>query len=1142
MRSWKFLLPLLASSLCFAAQPDRITGPIDSSRMVALGKSLHPKAKPQYDQGTVDSSLKLTYVTMLMAPSPSQQKALDQLLVQQQDRTSPNYHKWLTPQQFADRFGLTESDLNKVTAWLKSGGFKILSVGGSRNSVTFSGTAAQAENAFKTEIHNYKVDGQVHFANSTPILIPSALSGIVSTVMGLHSFFPKPASRMRGAGGVRKSRPAYYVSGFAFPNFLAPDDIATIYDITPLYSASTPINGSGQKLAIVGQTDIYLADITDFRSGFNLNSITGCTTATSGVVTACDSTYFKYVLLGTDPGTPSTCGDLSEADLDIEWSGATARNAQIIYVNSPVTYSSDCNTVLSGGGVNAALTAVIDPPDGPPLAPVVSMSYGDCEAQAASLEPLLQQGNTEGVTILNSSGDQGAAACDYNPPNNPKDPPFDAAEYGLAVSYPASSQYVTGVGGTSISLANDSYPTQSSYWSTTLGPNGETAVSYIPEQPWNDDEEFADYCHAPASGDLFCSHGGSPATTGWVALTTSATAAQVQTDIWISVGGGGASNCFYENASGVCLGSGAGPAAGGGLAQPSYQQGLKVPSAPSGVRYVPDVSILASPDFPGYIFCTPESELDENTTSSTSSCAGGIANALSNGTYISVIGGTSVGSPIFAGIVTLLNQYLAASGGLSNINPTLYYIAAANYYPAAFHHVSSGDNNVYCTAGTPSSYPSNVVCSSTGVIGFSATNSDTATGYNLVNGLGSVDVNQLATAYAASDVPTSILLSSSTSATTGGLGVTLLADLTPSTAVGYVNYYVSGSNSPIGTQTVSGGAAAFVTSALPNGTDNITASYFGNNGGSTSNAVTVTVTPADFSISATALTPASTPAGQSTTSMLSIAPVTGGGTLTFTSSSCSGLPTGATCSFAPSMVTFGGVIPTGTTTLTISTTANMAVPSGLQTITVTGTESGTGGHSHTASVTFTITATNQTFTLTPNAATYSVAPGATASVPITVAGTNGFIIASSNTTALPVSYSCSQSSLPSEVSCSFSPSSGQSVSATAVTLSILTTAPTAQLRTPIGRRSRIFYALLLPGLFGVVLAVTSRTRSTRLLSLIVVLGFSTLWLGSCSSGGGNNTQSSGGTPAGTYAIVVNATTAGPNAVTSTPLTINLTVQ
>jgi subtilase family serine protease len=159
MRSWKFLLPLLASSMCFAAQPDRITGPIDSSQMVPLAKSLHPKAQPQYDQGAVNPSLKLTYITMLLAPSPSQQAALEQLLAQQQERGSPNYHRWLSPWQFADQFGLSQGDLSKVTGWLKSQGFQILSVGGGRNSVVFSGTAAQEESAFKTEIHNYKVDG-----------------------------------------------------------------------------------------------------------------------------------------------------------------------------------------------------------------------------------------------------------------------------------------------------------------------------------------------------------------------------------------------------------------------------------------------------------------------------------------------------------------------------------------------------------------------------------------------------------------------------------------------------------------------------------------------------------------------------------------------------------------------------------------------------------------------------------------------------------------------------------------------------------------------------------------------------------------------------------------------------------------------
>jgi hypothetical protein len=224
----------------------------------------------------------------------------------------------------------------------------------------------------------------------------------------------------------------------------------------------------------------------------------------------------------------------------------------------------------------------------------------------------------------------------------------------------------------------------------------------------------------------------------------------------------------------------------------------------------------------------------------------------------------------------------------------------------------------------------------------------------------------------------------------------------------------------------------------------------------------------------------------------------------------------------------------------------MTVPTGLQTITITGTESGTGGNSHTASVTFTITATNQTFTIaeTNGPTTYSVAPGATASVPITVNGTNGFIVTTTSptTTALPLTYSCTQSSIPSEASCSFSPGSGNSISNTSVTLNIATTAPTAQLRPPPGHGSRIFYALLLPGLFGIVFAAGSRTRSARLLGLIVVLGVSTLGLGSCGgSGGSSGGQSNPGTPAGSYSVVVNATTAGPNALTST-FTVSLTVQ
>jgi subtilase family serine protease len=1025
MRSWKFILPLLASSLCFAAQSDRITSPIDSSQVVPLAKSLHPKAQPQYDMGAVDPSLALSYVTLLMAPSPNQQRALDQLLAQQQDRNSSNYHKWLTPQQFADRFGLSPNDMNKVTAWLKSQGFQILSIGGGRNSVAFSGTASQVQSAFKTEIHNYNIDGEEHFANSMSLMIPAALNGVVSSVMGLHSFLPKPASQFRGAGAMRNSRGDYYDVSVVFPNFLAPDDVATIYDIAPLYGASAPIDGTGQKLAIVGQTDVYLADIADFRSDFNLAPITGCTTNANGVITACSSTYFQYDLVGSDPGTTYACGDLGEADLDIEWSGATARKAQIVYVNSPVTYDSNCNPTNSAGVINAALSAAINPPKGPPVAPVVSMSYGICELQAVNLEPLLQQGNAEGVTILNSSGDQGSAGCDFNPPN--ANLPFSPAVGGLAVSYPASSPEVTAVGGTEISLTNDSYPSPSTFWSTTLGPNGGTAQSYIPELPWNDDEEWAQYCHSPASGDTFCKTG-NPATPGWVPLTASATAAQVQSDIWISAGGGGASNCFYRGATNVCLGAGAGPS-GGGLAQPSYQQGLKVPNAPAGVRYVPDLSLLASPNFPGYIVCTPINA----PTNTASTCAGGIAAAVNPNQ--SVVGGTSVSSPVFAGIVVLLNQALGGSG-LGNINPKLYALAATPTN-GVFHPVLSGDNNVFCQPNTPTGFPSNVVCPAAGVFGFSASNADPTTGYNLVTGLGSVNADKLVLA----------------------------------------------------------------------------------------------LTAPDFQFSAGALTPSPVPAGQSATATLTITAIAGstGMVVNFSPNSCTGLPTGATCSFNPASVNFDGTNP-ATTVLTISTLANMTLPSAPQTITIAPINS-----SHTTTtVSLSVAATTEKFSIAPTSgsATFSVAAGTTVPVSITVTSQTGFVNTGSSTTALPLGYTCS--GLPTQSQCTFSP--GQSTNATSLTVNITTVGPTGSLRPPLGRGSRIFYALLLPGMFGLALAGGSRTRVARL-RLIAVLGFSALTLSSC---GSNSSQKNPGTTPGTYSVVVTATTGGANPL-SNSFTVSLTV-
>ena len=970
------LLCLLSlSTLSFAAAGDRITGAIVTDQAVALPRSLHAKAQPQYDRGPVDPSKQLSYITILTSPSPSQQRALSQLLAQQQDRTSSNYHKWLTPQQYAERFGLSANDFTKIAEWLKSQGFQMLSVGGGRNSIIFSGTAAQVQAAFGTEIHAYQINGEEHFSNSTPVMIPSALRGIITALIGLHDFREQPANRAMRSVSTRDPLRDYYDGNYIFPNFLAPDDIATIYDIAPLYKASTPIDGTGQQLAIVGQTDIYLADINDFRAGFNLSQIPFSQTPTTGsctvdangiVISPCTTTNFAYVLVGTDQGISP--GDLGESDLDIEWSGAVARNAQIVFVNGETS-----------GGVIDALIAVINPPSGPPLAPVVSMSYGECELfDGADLESTLQQGNVEGVTIVNSSGDVGSASCDRDPSTNR---PFAGAQYGLAVSYPASSQYVTGVGGTAISLANDSYPSPSPYWSTTLGQNGGTAVSYIPEIPWNDDEELALYCHSPAHGDTFCSQGGPKAVAGWTKLTSTATASQVQSDIWISMGGGGASNCWYETAQGVCLGAGPGPT-GGGFAQPAYQKGLSVTGAPAGVRWVPDVSMLASPDFPGYIFCTQLSELNEN--GSGSSCASGIFVAVD--TYASLVGGTSASSPVFAGIITLLNQDAMLNGipgapGLGNINPALYSLAATK--PNAFHQVTNGDNMVYCQVGLPTGFPTNVVCPSAGVFGFEASNKDSATGYNLVTGLGSVDANNLLTAWIETQAFTLAASPTTVSISQGGTaGVTTITVSDLNGFAGSVTLAASnlptgvtasfGTNPTTSTSTLSltaSGAAAVGTSTI---------TVTGTSGSSTAT-TTVSLQVAagpSFSLSANPASVTITPTLPGKTSVITVTDA--GGFTGNVTLAASGLPTGVTAAFSPNPTS-------GTSTLTL--TASGSASAGSATVTITGTSG-----SLTATTTIALTVTPAPSFSLSNSGGVTLTPGITntGTSTITVNDLNGF--------------------------------------------------------------------------------------------------------------------------------------------------------
>jgi uncharacterized protein (TIGR03437 family) len=425
----KCLFPCAAAAIICAssglAQSNRITQTVDNSRRTVLAGHLHPKALAANDQGRVAPSLPMSYVALTLAPTPGQQADLDKLLAAQQTQGSPSYRQWLTPEQYAQRFGVSDADIGKITQWLEGQGLKVLSVARARNSIAVSGMAAQVEAAFQTEIHTYVVDGETHYANTSEPSVPAAFGSVVKGIRGLNDFRMKPRAKPRNTAG----RGAHY---------LAPDDQATIYGISSLYTAG--INGTGQKIAIAGQTEVNLSDITTFRSTYNLPVNNPQTVLVPG---------------SQNPGIQSKSGDLAESDLDLEWSGAVARNATIIFV-----YSTDVMT---------SVQYAIDQN----LAAVVSISYGSCEqetptSEVSAFEQWAQQANAQGITWFAASGDNGGADCG------------DSQNPGLAVDLPGSVPEVTSVGGTEFVEGTGVY------WSSTNNANGASVLSYIPETTWND--------------------------------------------------------------------------------------------------------------------------------------------------------------------------------------------------------------------------------------------------------------------------------------------------------------------------------------------------------------------------------------------------------------------------------------------------------------------------------------------------------------------------------------------------------------------------------------------------------------------------------------------------------------------------------
>jgi pseudomonalisin len=434
---------LFAASSAFA-RPPRV---INDKDTVSLRGNVYPLARREFDRGETDASLPMERMILTLRLNAVKQAELDKFLAELHDPASPNFHHWISPEEFNKRFGPAAEDIQSITAWLTSHGFTINEVAKSGAWVNFSGTVANVERAFHTQIHNYYVNGHMYHANAQDPSIPRGLSDLVAGIVSLHNFPRKMMSHSMGPATQAGIIPEY-TSGSSHD--LSPGDFATIYDVNPLYGAG--IDGSGQSIAIVGRTHPSSSDWTTFRSIMGL-----------------PANPPHVIVNGPDPGDLGGAED-NEADLDVEWSGAVATNAAILFVTSKSTGATD--------GVDLSAQYIVNNN----LAPVMSTSFGACESDLGSAENtfynnLWSQAATQGITSFVASGDAGAAGCDA---------PTDTTGSNRAVNGLASTPYNVAVGGTEFNEGSGNY------WNTVNGGSGYTsAISYIPETAWNESGDVA---------------------------------------------------------------------------------------------------------------------------------------------------------------------------------------------------------------------------------------------------------------------------------------------------------------------------------------------------------------------------------------------------------------------------------------------------------------------------------------------------------------------------------------------------------------------------------------------------------------------------------------------------------------------------
>ena len=578
-----------------------------------------------------------------------------------------------------------------------------------RTIIEFSGNAGQVRSAFHTDIHKFVVNGEEHIANTTDPSIPEALSPVVAGVVALHNFPKQAQSRQVGAfqrdKGTGQLKPLFtYTDTHGTFYALGPADFAKIYNVpTGTY------DGTGQSVAIAGQSNINIQDVRDFRTMFGL-----------------PANDPQIIVNGPDPGL--VAGDELESDLDVEWAGAVAPGAQIIFVTSQTTQANVTQVI---GGVDLSALYIVDNN----IAPILSESYGLCEpfiltAGNAFYNALWQQAAAEGITVIVAAGDAGSAGCDSS------NIELEATN-GLAVSGTTSTPYNVSVGGTDF----NQFTNPTTYWNTTSDPTTAlSALGYIPEVPWNDSACATNYPTACTSVDQ---HGGD-----------------------LTAGGGGASNCVVSTTSGTTVTCTTNNSSfpNGGYPKPAFQNGI---TPADGNRDIPDISLFASDGFNGsfYVICASDLNANNASCNLTTSPTSGVINFVG-------VGGTSAGTPAFAAIMALVNQKTGQRQG--NANYEMYLMAAkqnnancqagsftnpATPAPAAcaFYDINQAantngiqwNNAVACAGGSPNC--SSSISGSFGVLTSTVSvdkgnpGFQSGIGYDLATGLGSINVGNFLT-------------------------------------------------------------------------------------------------------------------------------------------------------------------------------------------------------------------------------------------------------------------------------------------------------------------------------------------------------------------------------------------------------------